>query len=103
MYCNKRFTLMFKLNDRNTNNLSIIKTENITIKLQEEVRTVKCALSKMKMHHKRLLDTEDNVKMYVYGFRDISTKCRTGFYSISEADLIGHIQFILFISLSRIF
>ena len=34
-------------------------------------------LMKPKTYHKRLLDMEDNVKMYVYGFRDISTKCRT--------------------------
>ncbi|KAK8896229.1 hypothetical protein M9Y10_014124 [Tritrichomonas musculus] len=34
-------------------------------------------LMKPKTHYKRLLDMENNVKMYVYGFRDISTKCRT--------------------------
>ena len=58
------------------------------VKLQEEVQAAKqlrmqlcnylvTELMKPKTHYKRLLDMENNVKMYVYGFRDISTKCRT--------------------------
>ena len=59
-----------------------------SIKLQEEVQEAKqqrmqlrnyliTELSKPKTYYKKLLDMEDNIKMYVYGFRDISNKCRT--------------------------
>ena len=68
---------------------SVVKTINDSYdKLQEEIQASKqlrmhlrnylvTELMKPKTYHKRLLDMEDNVKMYVYGFRDISTKCRT--------------------------
>ncbi|KAK8882368.1 hypothetical protein M9Y10_045010 [Tritrichomonas musculus] len=64
------------------------EVNNEGVKLQEEVQTAKqlrmqlfnylvTELMKPKTHYKRLLDMEDNVKMFVYGFRDISTKSRT--------------------------
>ena len=57
-------------------------------KLQEEVQEAKqqcmrlrnyliTELLKPKTYYSKLLDMEDNVKMYVYGFRDISTKHKT--------------------------
>ncbi|KAK8899433.1 hypothetical protein M9Y10_001749 [Tritrichomonas musculus] len=36
-------------------------------------------LLKLKSYRKRLWEMEEYIKKYLYGFRDISTKCHTGY------------------------
>ena len=67
-----------------------IKLQEVQTAKQLRMHLLNCLiteLTKTKTYYMRLLDMEDNVKIYVNGFRDISTKCHTRYLlAISPED-----------------